>query len=1286
MRVHTAISSASPGRPLAGRGGLFVPVTIMAIALFIVPALLSQQSGAPKSRASQSSAAEAKVDDLSAQAAALYKQRKYAQAGALLEQALNLADRTYGPTDIQVAPVLVNLSSAYMSLERWDDAVRQLERAVPIEKAAFGPDDPILTTALANLALSLRKLGRLAEAEPLQRKLVYIESKEKGPENPDIAPDISDLGELYMGEKKFADAESVFELLLRIEKKALGPDDPDLGPIYEVLAQVEMELGHLDQAETQAQTALHLIEKAGNPNDPNLALSLGVLAEVYDSQKRYTDEIAAFKRKIGLDDKALGSESTDLADELNKLGNLEERQGNNAEAEPMFRRALAIREKELGPDHPDVATDLSSIAQICDYQGRFDEAEPLHQRALRIREKALGPDHPDVARALGSLALHYDEMGRYADAVPLLERALRIEEKALGPDHPDVATTLNNLASVQIGEGKYPEAESLLRRALAIDEKAHGPEHPDVATDLNNLAMVLGHLERYSDAVTLYERALAIREKVYGPESSYVATSLDNLAGVYMTVGKLDLAGPFFERALKIDEKLLGPAHINLATDLNNLAEFYEIEGRPADAEPLLQRALDIREKALGPDHPDVATALVNLAVFYDGQQKVATASPLYSRALDNLYHQFQYNFTYMTEAERLIYLETVASDFPGFFSFVHRYREQEPALVGEMYDLLLWEKGMIAGSIAQMRRRVEASGDKEALRLLEELTVKRTQMAALLNTNSPDRDLWRKQVAELGAEADTIEKALVARSSAFAAAKQMERATWQQVRDALAPGEAAVEFARFRYYDRKWTAQTYYVALVVTAATKDQPAYIFLGDDRQIETDALAGFENSLQTRGFAQPKQSAVLPGARAYELMWKPLEATLGGVTKIDLAPDGVLNTIPIGIIPAPDGKLLMERYDLRLVSSTKDLLRREAAARPAPAPAEKPSLKTALLIGNPQFDLGAEQQAAAERKLAAAEAGEKQVESAAANTFDQLNVLAHTVAPDSASGRSRDLVAGQKLAPLPGTGAEVAAISELMNAAGWKTELYTEQMALKSVVEGVRSPRVLHLATHGFFLPDQQVADKRIGQRLSMGAVASGASVAADPNPGGSAGSGGGLGGAGSISTAGFEDPMLRSGLYFAGANRTLAGEASSPGSASGADNGPGNAADSIAGKGLDNGVLTALEAGNLDLTATELVVLSACNTGQGEVKNGEGVFGLRRALEEAGAQSVMMSLWSVPDKETLELMKLFYQKWLSGMDKHEALKQAQLEMRQRVRSEHDGHDLPYYWAAFVLVGR
>jgi CHAT domain-containing protein len=213
-------------------------------------------------------------------------------------------------------------------------------------------------------------------------------------------------------------------------------------------------------------------------------------------------------------------------------------------------------------------------------------------------------------------------------------------------------------------------------------------------------------------------------------------------------------------------------------------------------------------------------------------------------------------------------------------------------------------------------------------------------------------------------------------------------------------------------------------------------------------------------------------------------------------------------------------------------------------------------------------------------------------------------------------------------------DVAAIANLMNAKGWKTNLYTRDAALKVVVQRAESPVVVHLATHGFFLPDQQ-------NKITRGGAAQ--------NP-----------------SAALEDPMLRSGLYFAGADRTLAGNLTAVGS--------------------DNGILTAMEAANLNLGGTELVVLSACNTGQGDVKAGEGVFGLRRALQEAGARAVLMSMWSVPDKETTELMQHFYIKWLAGTDMHEALKQAQLEIREEVKREHSGKDLPYYWGAFVLVGR
>ncbi len=941
-------------------------------------------------------------------------------------------------------------------------------------------------------------------------------------------------------------------------------------------------------------------------------------------QGKYTEAIPLAQESLRVAEATFGLEHSNVATSLNSLALLYDDQGRYAEAEPLLKRALAIREKALGPDHLVVAQLLNNLAELYREQGRYAEAEPLLKRALAIKEKTLGPDHPAVATSLNNLALLYDGKGRYAEAEPLYKRALAIREKALGPDHPDVATSLNNLALLYDGQGRYAEAEPLLKRALAIDEKALGPEHPDVATDLNNLAALYDKQGRNADEEPLYKRALAIYEKALGPDHPDVASSLNNLAELYDKQGRYAEAEPLHKRALAIREKALGPDHPDVAESLNNLAALYREQGRYADAEPYYKRALAILEKALGPDHPVVAQSLNNLAALFYARAQPAQAGPFFDRAFETLAKQFQYYFTYMSEKERLAYLATVEYQFPAYFSFCFAYRQQVPGLAGKMYDTVLWEKGFIAQSVAALRAKIQAGGDPEALHLLDLLTEKKSELAKLA-TAPPEGEAQkqaarRAQIAQLEKEAADLEKDLVKRSGALAEEKLLARVTWQQVRDALKPDEAAVEIVRFLFYDgKKWTERTEYVALVVRPEST-QPQFVVLGEGKELENDPLrdyrlrAGLSEIRSIRGVKVAGEvsgtKAAAPRRSFYQAFWKPLEPLLGNGRRVYVSTDGVLNQVALGVVADNGGRLLMDKYDLRIASSTKDVLRQRRAS----------GGNTAVVMGNPLFGLDEAQQRVAVRALQQPEQAEKAAP-------------AEPVSVAGAGQRSRDLRGGS-LPPLPGTQKEAETVAKLLEGQHWEVGLYTGANALEERVKGVRSPRVLHLATHGFFESDQERKQKDVA------------------------------GGVGEERASGLEDPMLRSGLYLTGANRTLGGKTPPD---------------------MDDGVLTAYEVTQINLAGTELVVLSACETGLGESQDGEGVFGLRRALQEAGAESVLMSMWSVPDRETQELMALFYEKWLGGKDKHEALREAQSELRATVKARY-GRDLPYYWGAFVLVGR
>jgi CHAT domain-containing protein len=208
-----------------------------------------------------------------------------------------------------------------------------------------------------------------------------------------------------------------------------------------------------------------------------------------------------------------------------------------------------------------------------------------------------------------------------------------------------------------------------------------------------------------------------------------------------------------------------------------------------------------------------------------------------------------------------------------------------------------------------------------------------------------------------------------------------------------------------------------------------------------------------------------------------------------------------------------------------------------------------------------------------------------------------------------------------APLSATEDEVNAIRAMFPSA----KVLSKSGARESELKRVTSPKFLHIATHGFFVENP------------VGLIGSGAD-----------------GTRGAVPSIAKRNPLLRSGLAFAGANSRISGE--------------------------DDGILTALEVTGLDLRGSRLVVLSACDTGMGEVKTGEGVFGLRRAFKLAGAESLVMSLWPVSDQVTKELMSGYYRNLKLGLGRGESLRRVQLEMLAKPARRH-----PFYWASFIHAG-
>lgn len=895
------------------------------------------------------------------------------------------------------------------------------------------------------------------------------------------------------------------------------------------------------------------------------AVALMDLAAEYERVRQYTKAEPLYARALGIYEKARGPDHPETGRSVEYLGLLYQHTADFAKAEPLLQRGLRICEKALGPDHPQTAICLDNVAYLYQAMGDYAKAEPLHQRALTLLEKGLGPEHPDTAMCLNNLGLLYEAMVDFARAEPLFQRSLKIREKVHGPEHPNTAKGLENLAGLYKLMGDYAKAEPLLQRALKVREKVLGLDHPETAQSLDNLGALYEAMGHFVEAETLMKRALTILETVLGPDHSDTATSLNNLAAIYWRLGEYAKAEPIAQRSLRIYEKTSGPNHPATAMALNILGLLSKAMGDYPKAELFFKRALRIREETLGSEHPDTAVSFHNLAVLSLDMGNATRALEAIKKAQQADLKTLAKILSFSSEEQRLAFQATLHPY--SLFAVL----ENAP----ELAQAILRHKGVVLDSLLEDRVVAQASKRPEQRAQLEQLRAAKqglmqSRLEASKDVNEPTLQSRSTEREKLANQVEELEGVLARQGAALGRSRKSLSVTVEQVQKGIPKQSVLVEIIRYSHYKgtNKWEDR--YGAIIIASA--GEPKWISLGTASLIETNIV--LYQSL-VRGGARERGASLL--SALHHQLWAPLEPALPKDTKtIILSPDGALNFLSFATLLTPEDMFLSQKYSIRYVSSGRDLLRERRPVRG----------KRMAIYANPHFS-------------------------------GQALEAKHVATTDFFALRGQEMreLKTLPLPPLPGTAKESAALVAQAKNWNWPTEVYLDAAASEAQLRTVDSPYILHLATHGFFLPEEQrkETELELGWR-GIGGVR--------PTMGGS----GGL----SVVSSGMsrpivlKNPMHRSGLALAGAQTTL--EAWKRGETPPTEN---------------DGIVTAEEVGGLKLDGTWLVTLSACDTGVGEARSGEGVLGLRRGFIQAGAQNLLMTLWSVSDEQTAKLMVDFY---------------------------------------------
>jgi len=981
-----------------------------------------------------------------------------------------------------------------------------------------------------------------------------------------------DSTEIYW-EKDWAKCVDLLQRALPLAREDIGTESEDYLVLLNDLGLSFFYLGEYDSAERIIAQALALKKDLFGENDVEVAITSVNLGGIYlKTGKSYLAE-EYYQQAITFFESDSLRYRKDLIYAVSDLGTLYEKMGYFPKSQAQYHRVLNYHAYS---DSLVYLKTLNDLARLNRKIGDYAQSKYYLDKALEEID-SLGLDNTiPYASTLNNLGNYFVVTGDYREAEMVLKQSIEVSERQSNSDRVQVAEFYNNLANVYQLLGNTKLASEYYSRSLKYFEDQMGKQSSEYAKVLHNFGNFFENLGSYDEALSIYQEAADLELIHWGNLHPIYAGTQNNLGTLYRQLNDFEKAEEAYGRAIKIYRDYYGEEHPLYASSLANLGLLQAYQQKTNQGVSLLENAVRTQKISLGHHHPALAGTLNNLATAYLMNGQYEEAEPIFDEAIQNQLDQVKYIFPSLSESEKETFFQTFQADLERFNTFALDRMAENPQILGKMYDHQLKTKAILFRSVKRMREGILSSDDQELISRFESWLSKRDELGYYYGLNQTEITNLGINLQSLEQEVNDLEKQLSVSSEAFA--EENQEVSWKEIQANLGEGEAAIELVRFRKFSVKpgelsaeasfntidfgFSGQVFYAALILTHQTETNPDIVVFENGIDLENRFLAYYKNALRFR----------VEDNYSYLIYWKKIKDKLPDLNRIYFSPDGIYNLINLSAVINPiNQEYIFDEVELLPLTSTKDLLFSHTPS----------TSREGAFFANPNFNLKAQKKFLFKRGSS------------------QRKYIIRT---------------------LPGTVEEVQKIDSLTSLDNWTNQIFLEEEASEENIKSLRNPRVLHIASHGFFTRD-------VIERYEH-------------------------------SESHSHNVYLRSGLMLAGAEGSIHDTESSVEVYS----------------QREDGILTAYEVMNLRLEETDLVVLSACESGLGDIRTGEGVYGLQRAFRVAGAKSLIISLWKVDDQATKELMVQFYDQWLKTGDKVKALRLAQDHIRQIYQD-------PYYWGCF-----